>query len=699
MGSMSPEQQNKFSKMLTNVSEAFSLTEFQRDRSNESIRFVDVAGAQWEDWVGEQFADRPRMELDNVSRSVNMFNGEWQKNRFSVKYRPSDEKTSEQDADLLNGLFRKDWRDSNGEQSTDNSVSEMSKGGVGGIRLKTEFVIEDDPENTDQQIVFEPIYNAYNTVVWDAQAKAQDKSDALWCAILVTYTEDAFSEAYPDAEPESFFQPQDRNIFNLNNIKLIYVAEYYKVKNKRELAFSYRNKTTGEKRVIFKSEIKEVLGELADLGFIKTGERRIKRKTVEKSIVYGGGFLSEPARIAGDMIPVAPLYGYRSYVDGQEFYYGLVEKKKDSQRLINMTVSNMTENAATSPASVPIITPEQMSGHSPAWNELHLGKDAFVQLNSVDDQGNPIPLGPIQYTQPTQVDPNTGIVFDIASNYIAASSGGAPQDTIDPDASGKAINALIARDDMSTATLRENISAFMKTVGKIYAGIASEVYDTQRFIKLVGENGVEKDVLLMEYVMHPKVNQFVRINDVKNMRLDVVIDTGTSYANQRRETVDSLSGLAQSTAPDSPYMPLIYGAIVENMEGAGLEAIKKFNRKQLILIGAAEPETEEEMLLVEQSQQQDQPDANMVLAQAEQQKAQADMAEVQRKAQADQLTALDNQQKNDVNVFNAQTKRMDTQIDAQEAQATIDNKNADSFGKDIDNRQKQIDVARNVAGF
>ena len=220
----SDREKEELEKILTDVSEAWNLTEFQRDQSNESIRFVDVTGAQWEGWVSQQFANRPRMELDQTSQAVNLFNAEWRTGRFGVKYRPDSSKTSEEDAELMNGLFRKDWRASNGDQSMDNNVNEMSKGGVGALRLKTEFISEEDPDDKSQKIVFDPIYNAYNTLVWDPQAKSQDKSDALWCALIITYTEDAFKEAYPGAEPDSFYQPLNRNIFNFNNMRLVVLA-------------------------------------------------------------------------------------------------------------------------------------------------------------------------------------------------------------------------------------------------------------------------------------------------------------------------------------------------------------------------------------------------------------------------------------------------------------------------------------------
>ena len=68
---MSDKNKDDFVKILQKVSEAWNLTEFQRDQSNESIRFVDVSGAQWEGWAGVQFDNRPRMELAKASQSVN----------------------------------------------------------------------------------------------------------------------------------------------------------------------------------------------------------------------------------------------------------------------------------------------------------------------------------------------------------------------------------------------------------------------------------------------------------------------------------------------------------------------------------------------------------------------------------------------------------------------------------------------------
>jgi hypothetical protein len=180
-----------------------------------------------------------------------------------------------------------------------------------------------------------------------------------------------------------------------------------------------------------------------------------------------------------------------------------------------------------------------------------------------------------------------------------------PQDVLDPDASGKAINASAAIVDLQTGVLRDNIMQFIKTTGEIYLGMASEIYDHERFVKITNLDGSDKSVLLKQYILHPKYDRFVRINDVSKMKLEVVVDTGPSFATRKRETVDLLSEILKSTVPDSPYFPLLYAGIIENVEGPGLDDLKKFNKEQMIKQGFKKPETEEEIAMVTESQQGD----------------------------------------------------------------------------------------------
>ena len=95
------------------------------------------------------------------------------------------------------------------------------------------------------------------------------------------------------------------------------------------------------------------------------------------------------------------------------------------------------------------------------------------------------------------------------------------------------------------------------------------------------------------------------------------------------------------------------------LDGVALDDIRDYARKQLILRGFSEPETEEEMAMLEQAaQQQDQPDPQMLLAMAEMEKAKADQAETMRKFEADRSKTSYDANKAIIKLYRAQTDRM-----------------------------------------
>jgi len=91
-------------------------------------------------------------------------------------------------------------------------------------------------------------------------------------------------------------------------------------------------------------------------------KRKIERQICMKYVFSGDSFLQAPHRIAGKYLPIIPLYGYHGYVDGVEWYKGLIRGLKDPQRLFNMQISQLAESAASAGQEVPIFDPSQVLG-------------------------------------------------------------------------------------------------------------------------------------------------------------------------------------------------------------------------------------------------------------------------------------------------------------------------------------------------
>jgi hypothetical protein len=576
----------------------------QRDWSNEDMRFCDVDGAMYEDWFEEQFSDRPRMEFNKVAQAVHRFVGEWASNRFETKFVADNGRASEEDADLLSGLHRKDFRRSHGAEAVDNAVQEMAKGGFSAWQLSTEFVDEEDIENDKQRVVFEPIFSAYSSVIFDRNAKRYDKSDARWVTKLQQMTLQAAQEEWGE-DVASAFTPPNQNRFNWNNGTFVWIANFYEIRKDKKDVIILED-PLGRRKAVFEDDLKGVMDELADGGYEEVSRRKKTRQTVWKTIISDSKVLEPARRIPGKLLPIIPCYGFRSYIDGKEFWYGIVRKNKDANRLFNMAATSVAESAATTSLDMPIFTDEQVEGRENQLSEMHLGKFNYAVVNQLyNEDGTMIPSGPAGVWASPRVDPNTAAVMEIAGNYIQEETTGNLQEATNPQITEKALTTMVQRLDMNTFVLMDNIAKSLKRSGEVYRAIAGEIYDTEQKVNLIEEDGTEKEALLFELVVDEESGQTRAINDIRNSEgvFEVVVDTGPAFSSRRRETLEALKDIMTITPPDSPYTPFLYSELINNIDGVGLQGLKDFNSEQMLMQGLRQPENEEEAAKVQQAQQ------------------------------------------------------------------------------------------------
>ena len=84
---------------------------------------------------------------------------------------------------------------------------------------------------------------------------------------------------------------------------------------------------------------------------------------VTRYLASGAQILDESV-IAGENLPVVPVYGERGFVEGEEYYEeGIVRLAKDPQRLRNFQMSYLADIVSRSPRPKPIFYPEQVQGY------------------------------------------------------------------------------------------------------------------------------------------------------------------------------------------------------------------------------------------------------------------------------------------------------------------------------------------------
>lgn len=643
----------RLSEYKIQIGKDYGVTFLQREHANEDMRFVNVAGGMWEGWHDDnQNPDRVRLELDLTGDFLHRFLGEWIDSRTGVEFKPEDAETGDEDAEMLNGIYRNDFRDNSGAIATDVAVEEAATCGYGAFKLATVFVDEDDPENEDMRIEWRPVHNAYNTVIWDQSSTRIDKRDARWVHVLFPFTRDSFEEQFPGQTAVSAFVPERNRFLNLEASQpdLIYVAERYEVVTEPEEVHVYRNLETRKIEVYSDEDHELISDELAANEFReKIRTRTINRRRVEKRVFSGEAFLKPMTRVAGKFLPIIPFYGIRQYIDGSEWSRGLVRKLKDPQRLFNMQTSQLAENAASAGQEVPIFDREQVEAADvqSAWADKNNKPYLYID-RMTDGEGNLIASGPIGYSKPQQLDGNVSALMSIVPDFVNATTGGAPQDTLDPDMSGKAIRALMKRENLKTRVVSKNIQDAIVWSGEVYQSMAAEVYNTPRIMRTLGKDGQEGTVRMFETVMDEQTGRLVEANTLRGKKFKAYPDIGPAYETQREQTVEEIKGMLEAlgdTQAGQKYNDALVAVMIANISGVGMDPIKEMNRRIMVAEGWVKPETPEEEAIVQQVQAQQQQSGaqeQLLLSIAQKEQAEArslDASSIQKVADAEKKQA------------------------------------------------------------
>jgi hypothetical protein len=592
-------------------------------------RFYSLCGAQWEGPLWDQYENKPKFEVNKIMLSVIRIVNEYRNNRITVDYVSKDGENDKL-ADTCDGLYRADEQDSVADEAYDNAFEEAVGGGFGAWRLRTVYEDEEDEENEYQRIRMEPIFDADSSVFFDLNSKRQDKSDAKSCFVVTSMTRASYMEEYGD-DPTDWPKIIHQYEFDWATPDVVFIAEYYKVEEVNETIRIFRaiDGTEERYRQIDFDKDENLEETLNAIGSREVRRRKIKRKRVHKYIMSGGKVLEDAGYIAGNCIPIVPVYGKRWFVDNIERCMGHVRLAKDAQRLKNMQLSKLGEISALSSVEKPILTPEQVSGHQLMWADDNLRNFPYLLVNPITaPDGSQTVSGPVAYTRSAQIPPAMAALLQITEQDMQDILGSSQQaDKMVSNISGKAVEMIQTRVDMQTYIYMSNFAKGMKRCGEIWLSMAKDIYvEEGRRMKVIGRT---EDVEMVE-LMQPMVSEtgeVVMQNDLSGAKFDVIVDVGPSSSSKRASTVRALTGMMAIT-DDAQTKQVLQAMAMMNMEGEGIGDVRDFFRKQLLRMGVVKPtEQEAEQLMAEQQAQGQQQDPNAIFLQAAAEEAVAKAAQ------------------------------------------------------------------------
>jgi len=678
---------------------AYQSGQVNREEAANDLVFYYIT--QWDDDILSESQLGYRGEFNIVKKAGRQILSDLAANPVQVDFDAVDEDRADS-ADVLDGLYRTDDAKNISLEAYSNGSTESVVCGVGAWELSTEYMSLKNGD--DKQVIKRrPIYEASNTVYWDPNAKLLDKSDAKYCSVLTAYSLDGYKELVKDLTGEelegvvldSFKQPEQSYVFPWlgGEGKKVYIVSFYYLELVKDTSLVMTD-AFGQTITLLASALTEVMDELIDAGYEIESEKEIQRYQCTKYIASGAEILHE-CIMAGENIPVIPVYGERAYVEGEEHYEGVTRLTKDPQRLRNFQLSYLADICSRSPREKPIFLQEQIATFEDMYSETGIENNyPYLLQNRKAGDGSDLPVGPVGALPAPNIPPALIASIALSREAVAdVADPGLAQDVADPDLSGKAVLALQARVDMQSMIYQEHLKHAKRRDAEVYASMASEIYDVPRKVKLTMPDGTKKDTMVMDTVIDEETGDIVTLNDISNAEFDVTSKIGPSYTSQKEQTVTTLERLISGMPPGDPMREILILKMLRLMDGVEFDDIRDYANTQLVLKGIKKPETDEEIQLLEAAQAQgEQESAEMVLAQAEMLKGEAAKMQQQIAAAKVNAEAQNEQIKRKIDGFEAQTDRMDTQVNAQKAGAEIEYKRVDAFGKHLDNQAKIIEI-------
>ena len=588
------------------------------DLSIKDVEFVDDPEGQWEDAARKSRENRPCLTFDKLSSSVDRVVGGQLSNMPSIKIRAAEE-GDEDVAEVYQGLIRQ--IDQRGVQAFKTAFKFAVKSGWGCLLVDHDYI---DDTSLDQDIIIREIKNPFS-VLLDPIVQAQHVTEARYGFLFEDMERAEFERLYPKAESEAGESDfaSTGNFESWVTEESVRVADYYRIVLEERTLIQL-----SDGRVLDMDEIENVRDELNMQGITLGKTRKVQARKLERYKITGLEVLEE-VECVGRYIPIIPMFGKTSNINGRYISRGLVRKAKDAQRLYNYSRSVSVEVTALTPKQPYFVTPAMVKGHEAKWKKMMVSNDPVLMFN-FDNGQKPFREAPAQGSPALMQD------AQIAADDIKATTGiyDANMGAQGNEISGVAIKGRQFQGEMANFEFQDQLVDSMELSGRVMIDMIPHIYDTERTIRILGEDEREEAIAVNKTLMDAQTGEYVKTMDLTTGTYDIKVASGPSFTTRKQETAEQLS---QIIAQNPALSEIVGDVLFKNLDLVGGDEVIQRLRSAGVKGGIIEPNEEEAMAMQEQIQQQQQIEAQaaqleLALKQAEVMSEQAEAKERESKA-------------------------------------------------------------------
>jgi hypothetical protein len=491
--------------------------------------------------------ERPHLTV-NIVRELNLHViNDARQNKSSIKVIPVGDQATKDAADVMEGLVRHIEYISNAQAAYGTAIRYQVQAGFGYTRVVTDYAGED---TLDQDIFIRRVKDPLS-IYLDPDCQEADGSDARFGFIFDDLPRDVFEQKYPKFKDIAGSAPLGNTADTTWNTQdHVRVAEYFrKVEASRDKKVYVKDPQTGaEIEALLSTVPEEIRQYVVD---DPARQRDIVTYKIEWFKIVGDK-IAERRDWLGKYVPIVRWPGESTVIDGVYDCRGHTRALKDAQRTYNYNLSAAVEYGALQ-NKIPYIGPaEAIEGYETYWDTANTANHSILPYNGLNDAGQQIAA------PQRQAPPMSAPVFmqgmQIAMEDMRRASGqyqadmGAPSN----ETSGIAIERRQRAGENATYHYIDHQAMAMRFLGKIVIDLIPKIYETQRVVKIMAEDGSATDVTI-----DPKAEQAhqVRKAAIQNVAeqvifnpnigaFDVEVDIGPAFATRRQEQFAALTQIA-----------------------------------------------------------------------------------------------------------------------------------------------------------
>ena len=263
--------------------------------------------------------------------------------------------------------------------------------------------------------------------------------------------------------------------------------------------------------------------------------------------------LEGPEEWPGRFIPIVPVVGEEIRIGRKLIRNGVIRHAKDPQRMSNYFHSAHTETVALQPKAPFLVTETNVAKYQSTWEQANTKNFPYLPYEPDTKNGGAAP----QRVQPPVSSQGILDGLTMAREDLRAVIGiydaglGRPSN----ETSGRAILARQREGDVGSYLYIDNFARAVRQTGNIINDLIPHVYDTERTIRIMGEDG-KIDVMAINKAqgIDPASGEPVFAHDITAGSYDVVATMGPSYTTRREEAKDGMTAFVQAAPQTAPLV-------------------------------------------------------------------------------------------------------------------------------------------------